>query len=727
MVTCGICHDEHLTGIGELDSCDHSFCFACIQHWAEIESRCPFCKSRFTTISRKVLDLDKLPDSGAEFHDTVRQRFPGSVLETVAIPERNQVYLGDAEWDGEGEGQDPLGNVVCMECGRGDDEDNLMLCDGCERACHTYCANLDALPEGDWFCWVCQENRDRELAGEEVVDLTAARRPQRSTRTTLVASDFTLPRSRRRASSPGARSEISRPRRVRRRLVRSGEGLQPRRSGGSQRHGSDADSILNALERSISARDNAGMSTSTEHRRLAGLRGAWNSVRQGHRPFPVAAHPPPPHMPSTAPQADGPESEAWAAFEASRRAQDRAARRASATTAMPASNIQPVVPGSPPAHRHSGQQSASSLARQAVAEARSRGRRLGPTGRQLAASNPRTPLPVHRLSSSAQNSRVGASPRSSPVGPTVALERRRASADHDPPRSPRLRHASPMCSPLSKLYSSQLILLQFDLSTAISSRFGPYDAPTQQHRSRNPHFWYSGGKPSLLLAMDSQLEAVRQEVSEVKGKIANTEQKLAAAEHAPNGDKDLLLSLNNQLLSLNNQVLSLNEKENILLRNQAPRQNDAWRDEFKAEMKALVNRPAMISTTTLQELGTTSHVYEAFEDGEQVVAKVPFNRDLSQECSILRSLQGTIGVPSILREHCFRGSILMAPVLAPLTAADFFTHNLQNSLHPLVQMLQAAHYKPVINRDVRPSNLMYIKSTIYLVDWGSATLQQSAK
>jgi len=68
-----------------------SFCFACIQHWAQIESRCPFCKSRFTTISRKVLDLDKLPDSGAESDDTVRQRFPGSVLETVAIPERNQV------------------------------------------------------------------------------------------------------------------------------------------------------------------------------------------------------------------------------------------------------------------------------------------------------------------------------------------------------------------------------------------------------------------------------------------------------------------------------------------------------------------------------------------------------------------------------------------------------------------------------------------------------------
>ena len=44
----------------------------------------------------------------------------------------------------------------------------------------------------------------------------------------------------------------------------------------------------------------------------------------------------------------------------------------------------------------------------------------------------------------------------------------------------------------------------------------------------------------------------------------------------------------------------------------------------------------------------------------------------------------------------------------------------------LQQFPAAAHDKPVINRDVRPSNLMYIQLTIYLVDWGSATLQQSA-
>lgn len=51
------------------------------------------------------------------------------------------MYLGDADWAGDGE-EDPLGDVVCMECGQGDDEDNLMLCDG-DFVCYiiTVCAS----------------------------------------------------------------------------------------------------------------------------------------------------------------------------------------------------------------------------------------------------------------------------------------------------------------------------------------------------------------------------------------------------------------------------------------------------------------------------------------------------------------------------------------------------------------------------------------------------------
>jgi len=40
--------------------------------------------------------------------------------------------------------------------------------------------------------------------------------------------------------------------------------------------------------------------------------------------------------------------------------------------------------------------------------------------------------------------------------------------------------------------------------------------------------------------------------------------------------------------------------------------------------------------------------------------------------------------------------------------------------------VQASHGKGIVNRDVTPRNLMHTKSDIYLVDWGSATLQQMA-
>jgi len=88
-----------------------------------------------------------------------------------------------------------------------------------------------------------------------------------------------------------------------------------------------------------------------------------------------------------------------------------------------------------------------------------------------------------------------------------------------------------------------------------------------------------GGTPTLLPnTMEGQLASVRQNIRNVQEQIVKYEQKLAAAERAGNKGveeevrflRGQLLSLNNQLLSLNNQLLSLQEKENILLRSQAP-------------------------------------------------------------------------------------------------------------------------------------------------------------
>ena len=45
----------------------------------------------------------------------------------------------------------------CQICRKGDNEDLLLLCDGCDKGCHTYChkPKIFTIPEGDWYCPSC--------------------------------------------------------------------------------------------------------------------------------------------------------------------------------------------------------------------------------------------------------------------------------------------------------------------------------------------------------------------------------------------------------------------------------------------------------------------------------------------------------------------------------------------------------------------------------------------
>lgn len=51
-VDCAICM-EPIGVQGELNSCEHGFCFTCISLWAEKANVCPLCKRRFTSITKK--------------------------------------------------------------------------------------------------------------------------------------------------------------------------------------------------------------------------------------------------------------------------------------------------------------------------------------------------------------------------------------------------------------------------------------------------------------------------------------------------------------------------------------------------------------------------------------------------------------------------------------------------------------------------------------------------
>ncbi|KAA0706892.1 Zinc finger domain protein 2A [Triplophysa tibetana] len=47
--------------------------------------------------------------------------------------------------------------VTCQVCRKGDDDEYLLLCDGCDRGCHMFCLKPKVMqvPEGDWFCPTC--------------------------------------------------------------------------------------------------------------------------------------------------------------------------------------------------------------------------------------------------------------------------------------------------------------------------------------------------------------------------------------------------------------------------------------------------------------------------------------------------------------------------------------------------------------------------------------------
>ena len=40
----------------------------------------------------------------------------------------------------------------CLICGTNDNEGQTLLCEHCDGEYHTYCLQLDGIPEGEWYC-----------------------------------------------------------------------------------------------------------------------------------------------------------------------------------------------------------------------------------------------------------------------------------------------------------------------------------------------------------------------------------------------------------------------------------------------------------------------------------------------------------------------------------------------------------------------------------------------
>jgi len=66
-----------LKDIAKLNSCTHVFCFDCIKEWSIVTNECPYCKQRFSEITKYNIEengnLTKIDSLKVEFKKQVHE------------------------------------------------------------------------------------------------------------------------------------------------------------------------------------------------------------------------------------------------------------------------------------------------------------------------------------------------------------------------------------------------------------------------------------------------------------------------------------------------------------------------------------------------------------------------------------------------------------------------------------------------------------------------------
>lgn len=84
VMNCGICFEDLKTQ-GEIDSCNHNFCFDCIKKWSDSSNTCPVCRKRFSNI--KFFEVNEKGDKKELKEKTTKIETKDLKIDSDIIPD----------------------------------------------------------------------------------------------------------------------------------------------------------------------------------------------------------------------------------------------------------------------------------------------------------------------------------------------------------------------------------------------------------------------------------------------------------------------------------------------------------------------------------------------------------------------------------------------------------------------------------------------------------------
>ncbi|KAG7290811.1 hypothetical protein NEMBOFW57_000815 [Staphylotrichum longicolle] len=133
-------HENH-ENVAKIEVCGHMLHDACLREWTEKANSCPICRQTFHAV-------------------TVYDKVGGKKLSSRRVEDKKQAPVvleyDPREWMEEAFEQSESPSRPCPVCNSAENEEVLLLCDGCDAAYHTHCVDLDSVPSGPWFCMECE-------------------------------------------------------------------------------------------------------------------------------------------------------------------------------------------------------------------------------------------------------------------------------------------------------------------------------------------------------------------------------------------------------------------------------------------------------------------------------------------------------------------------------------------------------------------------------------------